>query len=200
MGSRGTPGQVNAPPGHLLLPLVLSLPSSGFSLLPSPSTGPPRCHGRPPRHPSSLFAASTAAASLARAKTSPLLHLKASPSLLDFAGEQRCRPPFPVVPLLSLCFALPLSTPCFFFLAGVKPPSKTVSARSVVLESRAVASSASSGRTCLLCARASPDLRPSSSTAPSPSSRASCTPPARTRRGPPHTCTRTSAGGSPRRG
>ncbi|XP_073365022.1 uncharacterized protein [Aegilops tauschii subsp. strangulata] len=54
------------------------------------------------------------AALLARAKTSPLLHLKASPSLTDFVGEQRCRPPFPAVPLLSLCFALPLSTPCFF--------------------------------------------------------------------------------------
>ncbi|XP_037489389.1 putative protein TPRXL [Triticum dicoccoides] len=52
--------------------------------------------------------------------------------------------------------------------AGVNRPSKPVSARSVVLESRAVASSASSGRTCLLCARASPDLRPSSSTARSP--------------------------------
>ena len=54
------------------------------------------------------------AALLARAKTSPLLPLKASPSLPDFAGEQRCRPPFPAVPLLSLCFALPLSTPYFF--------------------------------------------------------------------------------------
>ena len=55
------------------------------------------------------------AALLVHAKTSPLLHLKASPSLPDFVDEQRCRPPFPAVPLLSLCFDLPLSTPCFFY-------------------------------------------------------------------------------------